>query len=402
MRAGKTYRHTDGSWRFIVDVNPPGAPRRQVRRSGFRTKREALAAMAEVQSQAHDSGGAFVEASRQTLGSYLAEWLTASKSHYTPGAWDAARLHVERYITPRIGSVPLRSLTTTRIKAFYAELAESGRVRGGGGLSNKTVHNVHRTLSRALNDAMREHPPRIKVNPAAGAHRAPSSPAQATWTVAQLRSFLEAHRDDRLHALWRLAASSGLRRGELAGLPWRDVDLETGRLAVSQQRAKGGGAVQTGVTKGKRGRTVALDEATRRSLREHRARQAEERLAVGAAWQDETGLVFTHPRRHATAPRLDHEALQAAGQGRGPAMGEAPRPPTHPRDADAGGGGAHQGRAGAARALLDRHHRRRVQPRHPWPSGRGGGAGRPPHGRHVGSPNRGPAGATSPTSVTLS
>ena len=295
MRAGKTYRHTDGSWRFVVDVNPPGAPRRQVRRSGFRTKREALAAMAEVQSQAHDSGGAFVEASRQTLGSYLAEWLTASKSHYAPGAWDAARLHVERYIAPRIGGVPLRSLTTTRLKAFYAELAESGRVRGGGGLSNKTVHNVHRTLSRALNDALREHPPRIKVNPATGAHRAPSSPTQATWNVAQLRSFLEAHRDDRLHALWRLAASSGLRRGELAGLRWRDVDLETGRLAISQQRAKGGGAVAVGVTKGKRGRTVALDEATRRSLREHRVRQAEERLAVGAAWQDETGLVFTHP-----------------------------------------------------------------------------------------------------------
>jgi integrase len=276
----------------MVDVAQVGAPRQQVKKGGFATKREALAAMADVQSSV--SRDAYIAPTKQTVGQYLSEWLAGMRGEYAPGTWDAAKLHIERYIAPRIGTLPLRALTTPVVRALYVELQASGRQRGGAGLSAKTVHNIHRTLSRALNDAVAEHPPRILHNPAARAHKQPSSPVQPTWSAEQLRTFYASVRQDRLFGLWRLAASTGLRRGELAGLRWTDVDLDAGRVAVTQQRAKGRGTVSIGVTKGKRGRSVSLDAETVGSLRAHRKAQAAERLAWPGEWGNSDDLVFTH------------------------------------------------------------------------------------------------------------
>lgn len=293
MRQGRVFKR-GASWSFIVDVAPPGAAKRQQkRRGGFPTKRAALTAMAALQAEAAGPGG-YTEPTKATVGQYLAEWLVGMKAEYAPGSWDAARLHVESYIVPRIGDLPLRSLSTTRIKAMYADLLDNGRMRGEGGLGRKTVHNIHRTLSRALNDATRETPPRLPANPAAGAHKAPDSPTQAVWSAEQLRTFYASTAEDRLAPLWRLTAASGLRRGELAGLRWTDLDLDGRRVSVSQQRAKGAGGVTTRVTKGKRGRMVSLDEATVAGLRAWRKRQAAERLAWPGEWGNDDDLVWTH------------------------------------------------------------------------------------------------------------
>lgn len=280
------------TWSFMVDVAPPGAPRRQRKKGGFATKKAALAAMAELQAGLAD--GTHVEPSRRTVGQYLAGWLEAVKGEYRPGTLDAARLHVDTYITPRIGDVPLQALTPTRVKGLYAELAESGRVRGNRPLSRKTVHNIHRTLSRALNDAVDDR--LIPRNPAAKAHKAPESPEQSVWSVDQLRAFY-AHVErveDRLFALWRLAGAGGLRRGELAGLRWPDVDLDAAVVRTRVQRAKGGGGVSAGGLKGKRGRSVDVDDVTVAALREHRRRQLAERMAWPGEWGNGDDLVFTH------------------------------------------------------------------------------------------------------------
>ncbi len=279
------------TWTYVVDLAGPGEPRQQKRKAGFATKGEAVAALSKLQSSKAD--GTYVQASRQTVEQYLTEWLQAVKPEYAPGTHDAAKLHVEAYIVPRIGSKRLQALTTTDVKAMLADIGENGRQRSDKPLSPKMVHNIFTTLCRALNDAVAERPPRIFVNPAAKAHKAPPSPEQETWTVAQLRAFYAFAADHRLYAMWRLAASTGLRRGELVGLRWRDVNLDAGLLAVAQQRAKGHDGIVARQTKGKRGRPVPIDDVTVAGLRRHRSRQAEERLAWGAAWRD-TGLVFVH------------------------------------------------------------------------------------------------------------
>jgi integrase len=114
-----------------------------------------------------------------------------------------------------------------------------------------------------------------------------------TWTADELRRYLDHVREDRLFPAWRLAASTGLRRGELLGLRWQDVDLDAGRVSVRQTLTTVGNKVAFGEPKTARGeRNIALDGVTISTVRTWRARQARERLAFGPAWHD-TGLVFS-------------------------------------------------------------------------------------------------------------
>jgi integrase len=107
------------------------------------------------------------------------------------------------------------------------------------------------------------------------------------WSPAQLRTFLTHVRDDRLYAAWILFATTGMRRGEVAGLRWVDVDLAAGRLTPRKPRVEVNYKVHVSEPKTAKGkRSLALDPATAAALREHRAHQAEERLIVGPGWQD--------------------------------------------------------------------------------------------------------------------
>jgi integrase len=292
---------------------PPGAPREQKRKAGFGTKREALAAMNELQAAV--GKGAYVSPSRLTVQTFLEGWLPSAKARLRPGAYDACEMHVRRYIVPCIGDVPLQALTRERVRRLYGQLADSGRVRGDARLSTKTVHNIHSTLCRALADAVRDR--LITHNPAEAAHRQPDSPEQLTWTGSQVRVFLDAVATDRLYALWRLAVTTGLRRGELVGLRWRDVDFATGRITVVQQRAKGGGAVSTGPTKNKRGRRLlSIDDTTLSALRLHRETQEKDKELLGAGYRDED-FVFCRVDGKALHPdrvtKLLRQHVRAAG-----------------------------------------------------------------------------------------
>ena len=276
------------SWSFVVDVGHDAGLRQQRSRSGFATKREAVAAMNELQQAA--LRGSFVAPSRLTVAEYLEQWLPSARARLRPGAYDACELHALTYITPRIGDIMLQALTPRRVKALYAELRQNGRTRGGGGLAPKTVHNVHRTLSRALGDAVNDR--LLESNPALGAHRQPASPEMPTWSAEQLRAFLDHVADDDHAALWRLAATTGIRRGELAGLRWNDVDLQLGRITVVRQRAKGAGTVESGPTKTRRSRRlVSIDERTAELLKDHRRTQNQRWHTLGTEYHDH-GLVF--------------------------------------------------------------------------------------------------------------
>lgn len=346
MRDGIVKRGSRWAFKLELPADPATGKRRQKWVSGFDTRREAQAARDDARARLR--AGTYIGPSKETVGEYLIEWLAGVRGEYSPGAYDAAKLHVERYIVPRLGAVRLAELTTPMVKAFYAAVAEHGRIRGDRPLSAKTVHNIHRTLSRALNDAAAELPPRIPANPAAKAHKAPPSPEQPTWSIEQLRAFYAHVADDRLYALWRLAATTGLRRGELAGLRWVDVDLDAGRLALARQRAKGGGTVTERPLKGKRGRPVSLDKVTAAALRAHRTAQLEERMRWGPAWVD-TGLVFTHPDGSELHPDSITKRLKRIAR-RGAAVDPSARAAAQSRDAHARGGRERQDRRRAARA----------------------------------------------------
>ena len=292
-------------WAVVIDVGRDPSTGKRVRRwhSGFTTRKEAERAARDLLTRVEN--GTYVDTAhgRRSVAEFLVdEWLPAKRATVKASTLASYRLHVNAYIVPQLGAVRLSSLRAPQLNAFYADLLEHGRCSGGA-LAPKTVRNIHGTLHKALDDAVRWG--RIARNPAALADPPKGvSPEMRIWTAEQLRAFLDHVRTDRLVAAWQLLATTGMRRGELLGLRWVDVDLEAGSLSVRQTRVSVDYEVSVGTPKTDRAtRTVALDPATIAVLREHRSRQLEERLAWGPAWTD-TGLVFTrengseiHPQR---------------------------------------------------------------------------------------------------------
>jgi integrase len=181
----------------------------------------------------------------------------------------------------------LQAVTGGHLNSLYRELEQAG-------LSVSTRRLTHAVLHRALKDAVRWG--KLVRNPADQA----DPPAKArtrveAWTAKELARFLAHVGEDRLFPLWRLAATTGMRRGELAGLIWRCLDLDGARLSVEQQLVSTRGGVSFGPPKSSRSRrTIALDPETVRVLGEHRETQLLERDFAGEAYVDRD-LVFADP-----------------------------------------------------------------------------------------------------------
>jgi integrase len=258
--------------------------RRQKSKGGFRTQKEAQQFLASVVNQL--GHGTYSEPSKQPLARFMAdEWLPAVRGQLRPLSAAKYAQIVRTHVAGRdIGSVPLRTLSPGHLNGLYAELEQAG-------LSASTRRQVHKVISRALKDAVRWG--KLSRNPAtlADPPALPRSHAQA-WTASELRRFLQHVAGERLFAAWRLAATTGMRRGELLGLTWRELDFERSRLRVSQQVIPTKGGATFGPPKSRRSeRTIALDAVTVEALDAHRAVQLLERDLAGPAYDDDD-LVF--------------------------------------------------------------------------------------------------------------
>lgn len=282
--------HKGHTWTFVVDVAPPGAPRRQVMRSGFATKKEARQALQdETVDRRRDQ---HVERSALTFGEYGRRWIEErARARLTLGRLKRTTFAIyerdlRNHLIPAIGDVQLQALTASMLTRTYAALLEKP-------LSAKTVGNVHGLAHRILEDAIDDG--YLLRNPAARADRPRGQDTeQPTWTPEQVATFLTYVRDDDAdwHAFFATIAATGIRRGEALGATWADVDLERRRFQVRQTITKAGSEVIIDGPKSERSRrSLPLPAPLVALLREHRTRQTERRLALGPQWQD-ADLVF--------------------------------------------------------------------------------------------------------------
>jgi integrase len=283
------------TWTVRYDEPDEGGRRRQRRKGGFATRREAQDFVAEQQTRIR--AGSYAAPSRQTVGQFLAdEWLPAAAATLRPLSVTKYESVIRSYVQPRIGHMRLQGLSAGHLNNLYAELERDG-------LSVSTRKLVHAVIGRALRDAERWGHVTRNVARLADPPRAAKSQATA-WTARELSPFLERVADDRLFALWRVAATTGMRRGELAGITWRSLDLDGARLEISQQLVPTRGGCTFGPPKSARGRrTIALDVETVDALRRHRDAQQLERAFAADAYVDQD-LVFAdelggpiHPQR---------------------------------------------------------------------------------------------------------
>lgn len=304
---GTIYRRQDGRWTGVVSLGYRNGKRQRKHVYG-RIRREVQEKLTQVLRD--HQRGLPVPVGQCTVGQFLERWLEdAVRNSVRPLTFTSYRQLVRGHITPALGKVVLSKLTPQQVQAFMnAKLSD--------GFSPRTVQYLRAVLRRALNQALRwdlvvrnvatlvdpPHVPRAEIKP---------------LTPTELGIFLDAVRGQRFEALYVLAIATGLRRGELLGLKWLDLDLDKATLRVRRalQRLEGGLQFVEPKSANSR-RTLTLPLLAVEALRERRRRQLEERLAAGSRWV-ENGLVFTTrkgtPLDHATVVRDFHRSLKSAG-----------------------------------------------------------------------------------------
>ncbi|WP_454174976.1 site-specific integrase [Gordonia sputi] len=334
-------KNSGSSWGYVVDLgrDPATGKRRQERKRGFRTKREAVEALDERLGEIRT--GVVAVDQRLTLAQYLESWLAAKESAgVRPTTLRSYQQHVNAYIVPTIGNVRLRDLRATHVEHMLREIAKpptkpaegakigKGQRRNPKQLSPATQRRVHATLRSALTSAKRKH--LVSFNAAADMELPRAArPRVKPWTPTELGTFLDRAGSHRLGALFEVLALTGLRRGEAVGLRWDDI--ADGVITVRQQIVEVDGTgiecrfcggehrqFQFGAPKTASGdhRTVELDAMTMRTLLAHRAHQEIERAEWGELYCDH-GLVFSRedgsPIPPADVTKLFHDLADEVG-----------------------------------------------------------------------------------------
>lgn len=288
---------------------------KQRSKGGFATKREAQAYL--TRTLASIDAGTFADPSKLTLREYLLErWLPMKRESLRPSTFDSYRRNVELHILPSLGHIRLQLLTPDQLDRFYAEQLAGGRLTGASkGLAPKTVRHLHTVLHRALADAVRKNLVARNVADAADPPklRERTGPtAMRTWNADELRRFLlEVAADPFGPAFW-LAATTGLRRGEVLGLRWLDIDFKNARVSISQTILNIAYQVTLGTPKTARGRrAIAIDPTTMAVLRTHRKNQLALRRAADRPFT-EAGLVFGRADGRPQHPDLFSQSFDRA------------------------------------------------------------------------------------------
>ncbi|MEK3792024.1 tyrosine-type recombinase/integrase [Paenibacillus sp. FSL R7-0204] len=221
---GKTYTYV-----FDLPPDPLTGERNQKTKGGFKTEALAWSACRKAMTEAEK--GLHIKTTNITLEKYLYEYLeTHAKPNFKPTSYDTEKTIIEARIIPALGKVKLQALTPRAIKGFYAELRKK--------YSKDYVKNIHGVLKRALRlaytesgllaeDIMSKVSMRSKVN-------ANEQKEMQFWTIEEFTHFLQSSKHHVHYIAFSLAIYTGMRRGEILGLRWKDIDFEKKELKVIQ------------------------------------------------------------------------------------------------------------------------------------------------------------------------
>ena len=254
--------------------------------------------------------GTLITAPKQTLAQFLFEWLENSqKQSVRPRTYERYEELVRLHIVPALGRHELQKLSAQQLQAFYAKKAEEG-------LSATTINHFHNVLHKALDTAVKWNlvarnvcdlvsPPRRKqfeVHP---------------LTLEQVHKLLSVVDGHEMEALIKLALATGLRRGELMGLKWQDINVDAGVLQVRRilsrvpSKMPGKGYVEAEPKTQKSRRSVVIAPFALEALTQHRERQLEAKLKAGDAWQEHDYVFCTSIGTHLNPTRDMLDQLKA-------------------------------------------------------------------------------------------
>lgn len=284
-------QRSSGTWAAVISYSDPATGKRRRRWIGkLETKAEAEKVLTATLRNLDQ--GRFTEPSKMTVRDYLIGegtpmnpgWINSMRSRIRATTWRSYRANLDKHVVPRIGGLKLQALTPIHLNALYADLLEAG-------LSARTVRYIHAIVHRALVEGVDAG--LLPVNPASRSKPPkPEDPNIKVLNVEEIATLLNEARDTVWEIPLIVAVGTGLRRGEILGLHWSDVDLERGRIKVVTTLVRlddGPGFAPPKTARGRR--SVALPRFVGDALRAHRRDQMHRRIAMGPGWEDQD-LVF--------------------------------------------------------------------------------------------------------------
>ena len=300
------YPRKDGTW--VAQMSIARDPKTgKPKRAYFYAKTRKEAADKLTKALRDHQQGILVEPHKLTLGEWLDKWLWHYKRpSLRSTTFDNYEMLIHHHLKPALGNIAMRDLRPEHLQHFYNE-------KGKEGLSSRSVQLMHTVAHGALSQAEKNQLVARNVSRLTERPQGVRREAQ-TLTAEQVgTSLLPALRDDRLFAVFYLVFGAGLRRGELLALRWKDINLNDGVLQVRQTLAR----VNVYNEQGRKERTqlifqepktaqsrrsIPMPEACLDAMKRHKAKQAEEKLLLGPAYDDH-GLAVCQPDGKPIDPR---------------------------------------------------------------------------------------------------
>lgn len=313
---GTLKQRSKGSWSIILDLprDPATGKRRQQWHTVRGSKKQAEAKLVDLLHQIDI--GIPVQRSKLTVGNFLQQWLRDyASTNVRPRTIEGYRDIVNGHLIPHLGNIQLAKLNGSHLQEYYAKALKSGRRDGKGGLSARSVMHHHRVLSEALGHAVKWQLTQRNVALSVDPPR-PVRVEMKSLDEDGLDRLLETAKGTMYYPFLHLAGYTGMRRSELLGLRWQDVDLILSSLSVVQvmHRIRGGGFVFQPPKTAKSRRAVSLSPKAVIALRAHREQQEAMWSKMGAP---ESDLVFCHydggPLRPDTVTHAFADIVKKAG-----------------------------------------------------------------------------------------
>lgn len=279
---GSVRQRDNGTWEARCTING--------KRRSFYGDRQSDVLKAMRAALAASDAGVYFEPKKITLEKWMEIWLNEyAQPSVKPLTYAAYRSKVQTHIIPALGNIKLSLLNPTQVQIFYNDLLRKKN------LSKKTLKDVHGVLHKALDQAVELNYIPTNATDPCKLPRA-DKPEIKPFTETDTEAFLSAIEGHPLQPLFLVTLFTGMREGEVCGLPWDAVNFKQGTVTIKQQLCKEkikGGKHYIATTKSDRIRVLTVAPFVMDILREVKTTQLQNHLAAGSTWKNEHNLVFT-------------------------------------------------------------------------------------------------------------
>jgi integrase len=242
---------------------------------------------------------------KTTVEQYMLNWLKDKELEVRWGTYRKYKWLVHQHVIPNLGDVQLEKLAPEHLQRLYTQLQV-----GPNRLSNRSILHMHLMLHSALDRALKWGKVQRNVTELVTPPRVTDTDKNI-WTPDQLMKFLSHADNYRYGIVFYLAAMTGMRKAEICGLQWRDIDFHGKKLTVRQTLVYVAGKPTLQETKTTRSkRTISLDPITIEKLERHRRQQLQEKLRLGSAYEDNDFVIAREDGRPIYYRTMDNQWLK--------------------------------------------------------------------------------------------